>query len=516
MNKKIQYLFWLLIALSPLSNAQERIREHVSPTGPVILAEQASNPTNLANRGILYSKDDSGDTELYFIDDGGTVTQITRDGSVVVGTVDTGLNFLANATMQLVGSSSSAFTIQNAADTTGISIQPRITTTTAVPALNFLNNPSGSSFSASSGTQTFASFSTAVNQTSTAAYSLIKGVATETALGSGTSYLLQLLAGAAGSTEKFSIANTGKLASTNTAIVDSSNAWAFTGTLPASTSGRTDAFRVSVTSAGSSANVQSGAYFTLGGGYTGASYAIAMQADNTAAGTGTSYLTGAANIGGLFNSSATTTGSNVGFRGNASGGNFNAAIAGAATTLKNSATNIGAIAIALNTGTSPVQVGGFFGLMNAAPTLASSAGLIADNGSTTSDIFVARDNGTAIFTIADGGSVTLSGRLLAKQGADVSSANDLTLGSDGSLFEITGTTQINAITTTGFQIGTEVTLLFTSTPTIKHNTAGGASTAVILLTGSSDMVATAGSRIKLFYSELGGTNAWREISRSFP
>lgn len=36
---------------------------------------------------------------------------------------------------------------------------------------------------------------------------------------------------------------------------------------------------------------------------------------------------------------------------------------------------------------------------------------MADNGSTTSNIFVARDNGTAVFTIADGGAVTFTGEI---------------------------------------------------------------------------------------------------------
>lgn len=44
------------------------------------LIEQAGDPTFVANRGFVYCKDDSGDTELYFMDDIGTVMQITQDG----------------------------------------------------------------------------------------------------------------------------------------------------------------------------------------------------------------------------------------------------------------------------------------------------------------------------------------------------------------------------------------------------------------------------------------------------
>jgi hypothetical protein len=107
-----------------------------------------------------------------------------------------------------------------------------------------------------------------------------------------------------------------------------------------------------------------------------------------------------------------------------------------------------------------------------------------------------------------------AGRFQEKQGADVASANDLTLGVDGSVFEITGATQINAITTTNWQNGGKITLLFTSNPTVKNNTAGGASTAVILLAGGADFAATSGDVLTLVYAEIGGTSAWREVSRS--
>lgn len=106
------------------------------------------------------------------------------------------------------------------------------------------------------------------------------------------------------------------------------------------------------------------------------------------------------------------------------------------------------------------------------------------------------------------------GRLQFAQGADVASANDLTLGTDGNTFEITGTTQINAISTSLWQNGSLIELMFTSTPTVMHNTAGGAGTAVVLLAGSGNFVATAGSRLGLKLSEIGGTQAWREMYRA--
>lgn len=126
--------------------------------------------------------------------------------------------------------------------------------------------------------------------------------------------------------------------------------------------------------------------------------------------------------------------------------------------------------------------------------------------------------GATVFGIDRNGSainyMAMSTRLNDAQGADVASANDLTLGTDGNVFEITGTTQINAITTASWQNGALVTLLFTGSLTVKHNTAGGAGTARILLAGAADFSATAGDTLSLRLSEIGGTQAWRETGRA--
>lgn len=114
----------------------------------------------------------------------------------------------------------------------------------------------------------------------------------------------------------------------------------------------------------------------------------------------------------------------------------------------------------------------------------------------------------------DDGMSRFDGRIIGAQGADVASANDLTLGNDGNAFEITGATQINAITTKSWQNGSQITMLFTANPTVKHNTAGGAGTAVMLLAGSADFAATAGDTLTLLLSEIGGSQAWRELART--
>lgn len=46
----------------------------------VHLMEQAGDPANVVNAGIVYTKDDAGDTELYYEDDSGNVVKITEDG----------------------------------------------------------------------------------------------------------------------------------------------------------------------------------------------------------------------------------------------------------------------------------------------------------------------------------------------------------------------------------------------------------------------------------------------------
>lgn len=107
------------------------------------------------------------------------------------------------------------------------------------------------------------------------------------------------------------------------------------------------------------------------------------------------------------------------------------------------------------------------------------------------------------------GKALFAGRLEQGKGANIAAANDLTLGLDGNSFTITGNTQINAITTAQWQAGSEVTLLFTGTPTVKNNTAGGAGTAVLLLAGSADLVAANNTVLTLHFD---GTQ-WQEKSR---
>lgn len=131
----------------------------------------------------------------------------------------------------------------------------------------------------------------------------------------------------------------------------------------------------------------------------------------------------------------------------------------------------------------------------------------------TGGIISIRTNNVEYFAVTDNLVTVVASRFREVQGADVASAGDLTLG-NGNTFEVTGTTTINAITTANWNTGNKVTLIFAGSLTVSHNTAGGGGTAVILLAGAANFSATAGDTLTLVYSEQGGTNAWRELSRT--
>lgn len=107
--------------------------------------------------------------------------------------------------------------------------------------------------------------------------------------------------------------------------------------------------------------------------------------------------------------------------------------------------------------------------------------------------------------------VTLDGRLQGDKGGDVASADEITLGTDGNYFDITGTTTINHITKTGWQAGAVVILQFDASVTVTDNAGSPAGTeADILLEGAGDFEATADDTLQLVYD---GTT-FREVSRT--
>ncbi|OGL67066.1 hypothetical protein A2856_01130 [Candidatus Uhrbacteria bacterium RIFCSPHIGHO2_01_FULL_63_20] len=177
----------------------------------------------------------------------------------------------------------------------------------------------------------------------------------------------------------------------------------------------TDGFaglRADITSSDTIGNNQLAGQFILAAGATGAGYYTGLDVENAAAGTGndlkfdTSATSALGNVGTRSLAYATTTGLNVGSYAEAANGATSVGEVGKSITAKASGTNIGVLGVGRNTSlTSPIEIGGYFGLFNSTPTFDASAGLIASNGSTTNSIFLARDNNSTVFTIADGGSV---------------------------------------------------------------------------------------------------------------
>jgi hypothetical protein len=200
-------------------------------------------------------------------------------------------------------------------------------------------------------------------------------------------------------------------------LADQAQVLAITATQPASPTGAQYAIQATVTSAGSASQINAAVQVSYNAGYTGGNYTLGAYVTNSVAGTGTGATqANAANYAILAGSSSNTVGHNIGVTGTASAGLVNVGASGVAITNKNSGTNIGVLGNGLNGGTSPIQVGGHFTLGNTVvPTV--SAALIADNGAQTDAIFLARDNGSTVFTIADGGGVTTTGNITKLGGA---------------------------------------------------------------------------------------------------
>lgn len=151
-------------------------------------------------------------------------------------------------------------------------------------------------------------------------------------------------------------------------------------------------------------------------------------------------------------------------------------------------------------------------------TLGLKALTVTSGAATVTDTALVYLEGPATATVTginytlwvDDGPSRFDGRVLGAKGADLTAAGDLTLGADGNFWDVTGSTTINAITTSGWTAGSRITLKFEAAVTVKHNTAGGAGTATMLLAGAADMSATANDTLSLLYD---GTN-WLETGRA--
>lgn len=202
-------------------------------------------------------------------------------------------------------------------------------------------------------------------------------------------------------------------------MVDNQRAMNTTGTFFSTPSAIQIAHNHIFVGAGSTAQQQVVARYQLSGGYTGSSTTMAMNQVNASAGTGATLVpasgsnTTVGNFGAQGAATGNTTGVNIGLNGIGSAAVTSVGVAGLAQIAKAAGTNIGTMGAAINTnGSAVAQIGGWFHL-NQTVTPTVSAALIADNGAQTSAIFLARDNGSTVFTIADGGQVTATANVAA-------------------------------------------------------------------------------------------------------
>lgn len=219
-----------------------------------------------------------------------------------------------------------------------------------------------------------------------------------------------LLITTSNSQTRWTFGSAGGLSNTSITLGDQAQVLAITATQPASPTGAQDAVLYSITSAGSASQFNRAFSVVYNAGYTGSSVTAAGRFGNLAAGTGSTLIPAAgsnsaiANYGFFGFTSVTTAGANVGAFGSGDGGNLSVGVLGLSQVAKNSATNIGVVGSAINTGSSPVMVGVWASLnQTTVPTV--SAALIADNGAQTSPILLLRDNASTVFSVIDGGTV---------------------------------------------------------------------------------------------------------------
>ena len=180
-----------------------------------------------------------------------------------------------------------------------------------------------------------------------------------------------------------------------------------------------EGFTQTITTSGVAAGSLVGHGLSLAAGYTGGSFTVGLYADNTVAGTNTSYSNGNpygyrpdGNRGDTGYARATTVGHNIGGLYLAGGGNANYGTWNAATVAKAAAVNIGTASFARNTGGGgAISIGGFFGMesTSSAPTVGTdNSALISDNNDQNAAIYIGRDNGVGVFIIDDGGDVEIA------------------------------------------------------------------------------------------------------------
>lgn len=105
--------------------------------------------------------------------------------------------------------------------------------------------------------------------------------------------------------------------------------------------------------------------------------------------------------------------------------------------------------------------------------------------------------------------VDISGSLLLSMGTSATAGADMVLTIDGNTFYVDGSTTIDSIVGSGWNQGTHVTLIFNSSPLVKHGVSGGFGGQKLLLAGSLDFQAALYSVLGLVFT---GTE-WQETFR---
>lgn len=164
--------------------------------------------------------------------------------------------------------------------------------------------------------------------------------------------------------------------------------------------------------------------------------------------------------------------------------------AAARTILDDASTAAIATTLGLGTGDSPQFTAVNIGHASDTTITRASAGVIAVEGVNVPTV------GANTFT----GIQTHSAQVRWAKGADVASANALTLGTDGNYFDITGTTAITSIGTLG--VGTQVKLHFDDALTLTHHATD------LILPGGANITTAAGDEIELVEYASGD---WRMV-----
>jgi hypothetical protein len=196
----------------------------------------------------------------------------------------------------------------------------------------------------------------------------------------------------------------GTLATTKQALL-------VTGTLAAGASADEKGVVANITSVNGSQNSLAAGSFNLTPGFTSNAQTTALEASNSAAGTGSDNFLDAGqyrgNLGIQAFVSSTTTGTNIGTLSIARGGNKQYGLLGLSDTAKSGATQVGVAGMAVSPGGGGFGIGGYFRLGAGTPTFVQSA-LVVDSNVAGANLVTVQDSAASVFTIADGGDTTIA------------------------------------------------------------------------------------------------------------